>query len=233
MRVDASVFKEFISRVHVGGLIRDVVLDFTEDGLRVTSLDESKAGGVSGILFKDVFTDYQTMRVPIHDISRVVSALKMVDDEIGLSVSGNVFEIDGGGYRCGFAMTREGYLRWPIAHERWPRLYEGDGYEVESGFFDRVKKSATLFDSANVVARAADSELTMTVSDKSGDHGTAVANIAWDGRATATYGPAMLRILRILDGTVKVMFNDDKPITFTSEDERMRVQWMASPVVTV
>jgi len=232
MRVNVNNFKEFLMKVNTNGLIRDTVLDFGRDGLRITSMDESKTAAVSGVLYSEgSITDSTIMQVGIHDVIRVINALKMMSGDIEVRLEGNKFVLDNGGYVAAFNITNQKYLRWPMPHERWPRIYKHEGFDVDNTFFERVKKSSTLFDSSDVVARIHEGKFTMSVEGKSGDRGVAVMDIDCDREVQAKYGPAMLRVIKSVTGVAKVMFGSNKPIVITNEDGVMHVQWMASPVL--
>ena len=85
MKVLVKELISFLSKATVDGIIRDALLDFGSDGLRIVAFDESHTGGVNAVLFKDGnFQDYTEMQVPIKDTAKLIRLLKMIDGEAEL-----------------------------------------------------------------------------------------------------------------------------------------------------
>ena len=62
MKVDSKVLNRFLDKVTIGGDgIRDGIVDFSEEGLKVNLLDETNTLFIVGNLKKNMFKDYKVL----------------------------------------------------------------------------------------------------------------------------------------------------------------------------
>jgi len=231
MKVLAKELISFLSKATVDGIIRDALLDFGSDGLRIVAFDESHTGGVNAVMFKDGnFQDYTEMQVPIKDTAKLISLLKMIDGEAELLIKDDAFHIIGDNFEGAIGMAKIENLKCPIPAEKWPKLGYERGFEIDGSILANVKKTAGNLGSKKITATVKDGLFTIQVGEGTANMGIAKARVNYGDVATAC-GNILLDFAKVIKGKVRIAFKDDSPMVITSENENSIIEWMLASVL--
>ena len=178
MKVLVKELISFLSKATVDEIIRDALLDFGSDGLRIVAFDESHTGGVNGLLHKDDnFQDYAEMQVPIKDTAKLIRLLKMIDGEAELLIKDDAFHIIGDNFEGTIGLAKEVKLKCPIPAEKWPRLGYERGFEIDGSILANVKKTAGNLESKKITATVKDGLFTIQVGEGTANMGIIKAKV--------------------------------------------------------
>jgi hypothetical protein len=221
----------FLNKATVDGIIRDALLDFGSDGLRIVAFDESHTGGVNGLMYKDGnFQDYAEIQVPIKDTAKLIRLLKMIDGEAELLIKDDAFRIIGDNFEGAIGMAKNEKLKCPIPAEKWPKLGYERGFEIDGSILANVKKTAGNLGSNKITATVKDGLFTIQVGEGTANMGIIKAKVKY-GDVAAFYSETLLEFAKVIKGKVRIAFKDDSPMVITSEDENSIVEWMLAPVL--
>jgi hypothetical protein len=235
MKVLVKELISFLSKSTVDGIIRDALLDFGSEGLRIVAFDESHTGGVNALLYKDSnFQDYQEMQVPIQDVKMLISQLKIIGSGTAeLIIEGNAFRVIGESFDAVFIMAaKTTTLKCPIPYEKWPKLGYDEGFEIDGSVFENVTKTVSNLKlvKKNIYAAVKDGQLTIQAGESTSDKGISKADVTYDD-VSATYSETLLEFAKVMKGSIKVAFKDNMPMVVTCEDTSMKIAWMLAPVL--
>jgi len=231
MKVLVKNLISFLSKVTVDGMIRDALLDFGTDGLRIIAFDESHTGGANGLLYKEGnFQDYVEMQVPIKNTARLIGLLKIIDGYAELAVDGDAFHIIGDNFEGTIGMVKEVKLKCPIPAERWPKLGYDGSFEIDDSILGSVKKAAGNLGSNEMFAMVKDGLFIMRIGEGAMDMTIVKARVEY-GNVAAVYSETLLDFAKVIKGKVRIAFKDDCPMTITSEDEISIIEWMIAPIL--
>lgn len=236
MKVLVKELINFLSKATVDGLIRDALLDFSPDGLRIVAFDESHTGGVNALLFKEGnFQDYMEMQVPLPDVKMVINQLKIIGDGTAeLVVEGNAFRVIGESFDAVFIMAAKSTtLKCPIPADKWPKLGYTESFEIDGGMFDNVVRSVAnlKLTKKNIYAKVEDGLFTVQAGESTSDKGIAKATVEY-GDVSATYSETLLDFAKVMKGgNVRVAFKDDMPMIVSAANDTMKIDWMLAPVL--
>jgi hypothetical protein len=93
MKVEKDTLNEFLTKSKFSGddELREVILDFSEEGLNINAVCDVKTSMVKGILKKDVFTDYEAFgEIGIMHVANLLRVVNSFDKVIDLRVEGNL-----------------------------------------------------------------------------------------------------------------------------------------------
>jgi hypothetical protein len=239
MRVNTKNLLAFLNEASVKGIIENMKLRFTPEGLCITARDITNTGTVNAVLFKEKsFQDYKEMEVPISDVSRLMAMLALTDGLADLIIEGNYFRIVSDNFEGVIVMGKEEFLNCNSPPEKWPNLGYDEGFEIDAAIFDLVRKAIkeitkkdTKDESMKRIHAKVDSGLfTLQVGDDISDKAIAKADVAY-GNVMADYGPTLLEFSSVMKGNINIAFRDNYPILITSKSDISKIMWLVAPIL--
>lgn len=234
MKIKGAVLREFLSTVLTNGstIVGEVVLDFTDKGLKVTAQVSAQTVYIEGLLNKKAFTDYETIgKLGIRDLGQLINYLRGIDGEITLTKNEDTLTIKSKIRKVTAKLVDIEYM------EKVPEgvlsklepLVADNKFELDIGRLQNFFGYVTAVGSSTL--RIASKKDAIYLQTKSED--TVVdkieTNVSKD--FDLTLGVNFIDAISNLKGIVIIGANTDKPILVTNETDLSKVTIAVIPMV--
>jgi hypothetical protein len=230
MKANIKKVCEFIEQVSIKGTIPTLVLNFIDDGLKVTVQGDNVVF-CDGLLKKDIFKDYKSLgEFGIKNSTTFLNILKMYQNkEVELKVEDNnliLVSDTGSTYYtlCDKDMT-DNFV------EKELTLKDLDeGFNINVNKLKSIKSAGEILSVNSTEIEIKDNELTLLVTGDAGDKIIETEKIKYKD-CKGIYGEYLSKIINCLSRTVNISLNDEYPIRLKSENEDFSTSFIIAPII--
>ena len=166
MNVEKTKLKTFLAKVVMTGteMIDEMVLDFSESGLKVSAMSATNVSRVDGILKPSAFKDYKAIgKIGLDSLDTIIRVVDTFNKEITLNVEENILVLSEGNNKVEIETVDVSFITVPGESKE---LEFADQFELPVNILQDFIKDAEINKEYKILIESAEKKLRLTNTGK-------------------------------------------------------------------
>jgi len=231
MKIKTKNLVNFLRKIQLSGgeLITECVLDFAEEGIKVSASNPSAMSKVFGLLKKSSFMEYEAIgQVGVNELGNIIKVLDRFGEEITLKVEGNLLTVSTTGKKVEIELMDVKFITFD---NREPKLEFTDFFNFPAEKLHEILNDIKLNEDAVITFKTEDKKLQISNTGKyKFSHEYMVPQCS--GGVTVKMGAPFVDAVAELDGTIEFSIKTDYPIKMIEKNEWSIITLIVAPRVS-
>lgn len=232
IKIDSKKLKDYVEKATLKGMIKEFVIEFTNDGLVVNCKTPDGVNAVLSQLKREVFTEYDLTegKFGIKDSSKLVSILNTFDGNVNIDINENLLTIYDKNKSASLVLAKPEFLTDTVISQV-PEAFDkfDNGVKINSSIFTNTVKNMGIIGSDLIKLNVKDNKLNIKVGDENFDKIEETIDCEYKD-VKATYQNSLKIVVPCISDTVNMsLLDNDAPIQLTSKTEDYTIRFIAGP----
>jgi hypothetical protein len=231
MKIKTRVLTEFLNKVEMDGgqLLRECIMVFDKDGLKITATPSAKQSYVTGWLKAAAFKDYNEKfgNIATDDLPTVISVVERFGEFVSLKREGNLLTVTGENKKVDIELVNETFLSTPTGE---PNLTFIDNFEVEADRLKDIFKDVKLNKDAVLTVQTEIKKAIFLNTGKYKFRNEINADMC-KGGASSNFGEPFLDATQKLNGKLELSLGVNYPLKVMEKTENSIITIIVAPRV--
>lgn len=211
MKIEKQTFINFLNKCKMAGnnQIKEITLNFKEDGLNVTEASGTSECHVRGLLKKQNFNEYEELGIlGISDLETFIKILKRFGTDLELLNEGNLLTIKGDKKSVDLELVAENFLKTDASELKLDYTENSDSFITEAKRIKDIFEDVLLNKDALLNIKTEEKKVVFVNTGQYKFHNIIDAPTC-KGGVNVNFGSALLDGISNLNGTLEVSIKTD------------------------
>lgn len=230
MKIKTKNLIEFLKKVNMEGTekIDEVVLDFSEAGMKVSAITPTKTNRVDGMLLPSGFIDYNAVgKIGVQDLNNIIRILSRFGDEVEIVVKENVITFKDGSKEMTTELVDTQFIK-PTGELK--EFEFDDMFTINSNDINNVIEDANINKEYDLQFSTVEKGFTISTTGKYKFKRNFVVEEA-KGGITATFGTPFINAVCNLTGDIVLNLKTNFPCKILEKTEISVISILVSPKI--
>lgn len=230
MKVKTKTLVAFLKKTRMDGTqeLKEAILRFGKDGLKVNANSEPKQARVMSWLKTNAFVEYEELgNVGMNDLSNVVKVLERFGEQVSIKKEGNLLTVTGEGKKVDIELVSESFLDTDTGE---PNLEFDETFTVPATTFKSVFNDIKINKDAVMTIETVEKKVKITNTGKY-KFVNEIAAPSCKGGAKVNMGEPFIDVITNLDGMLEVNIKSDYPAKIMEKTETSVITIIVAPRV--
>lgn len=232
MKIQSKFFINFLSKIKCDTLITEVILNFSDEGVKVLARDLSQVVMVNHLLDKTIFENYEAIgKIGITNLDSFIKKVERIGEHINIQKNDNMLKIfdDSQDRVIDLILPNTDYLKQDVSTEKVDKIEWDVTITVDTTDFKDIVDSDKEFDSDKTTVVIEKGILILNKGDD--DKFTIKKSVQATNDVSCKYGVGFKEIISVLPDVAIFNMKTDFPIKITADIEGMKLMYVIAPVI--
>ena len=228
MKIDTKIMEEFLTKIRMDE-VETCLLDFSEEGLKVSVMSIANTHKVDAILHKKAFKEYEPIgKIGVDELSKLIKVFKRLGKELEFSVEGNLLVAKANKKELKFELVDEKFIE---ATKPTPEMEHSTSFKVDGKIMNECLTDAQMSKDVAFKIETVDGGVKISNTGKY-RFSRNIDSEGTKGGEVVKFGEPLYKILKeIKEGEIVFEIKTDFPILATTKTDLYEMTFLAAPRV--
>ena len=230
MKIEKNKLKTFLTKTKFSGEdeLREVILNFGDNGLEINAVCLVKTSMVNGILKKEAFEEYEAFgEIGIMNLPNLLRVMDSFDKTLNISVDGNLLVVSEASRKVEVEYADPDVIsKTDISLD----IEFDEEFTIESSIINKFIARASINTDFDISLITDEGKLTLTNSKGAYKFTEEVAIEGLENKLKATFGKSLVNVIAPLSGEVKIFIKEDAPLKIVETTDDSQIELITSPL---